>query len=65
MTREELIELRAKISSIRGVSNHKDKIYDAIDKLGLNLRKTHCASCLRDYLQIILDEIEERLNDLK
>ena len=65
MTREELIELRAKISAIRGVSNHKDKIYDAIDKLGLKLRKTHCASCLRDYLQIIVEEIDERIKELE
>ena len=65
MSKEELIELRVKISAIRGVSNHKDKIYEAIDKLGLKLRKTHCASCLRDYLQIIIEEIDERIKELE
>lgn len=65
MTTEELYDLRAEISSIKGVSKHKNKIYAAIDKLGLKLRKTHCTSCLRDYLQIIIEEIDERLNDLK
>lgn len=61
MTIEELYDLRAKISSIRGVTKHKEDIFDAIDKLGLKLRKTHCTSCLRDYLQIIIDEIDDKL----
>ena len=65
MSKEELIELRVKISAIRGVSNHKDKICEAIDKRGLKLRKTHCASCLRDYLQMLVEEIDERIKELE
>lgn len=65
MDKSELLELKDKMKSIRGVTKYKKEIFDAIKKLNLKLRPTQCASCIRDYLEIILDEIEERLNDFK
>lgn len=61
MDKSELLALKDKMKSIRGVTKYKKEIFDAIDKLNLNLRPTNCTSCLLDYRQIILDEIEEKL----
>lgn len=51
------IELLEAVNAIKNPIKEQDKIYAFMDTLGLSYRRTNCGRCLKDYLNIIKEEI--------
>lgn len=54
MDKEELLEA---VNAIKNPIKQQDEIYALMDALGLTYKRTNCGRCLRDYLNIIKEEI--------
>ena len=54
MTKEEMITA---VNSIKQPSKEKKIIFQIAKELGLNFKETSCSRCLRDYLNILKEEL--------
>lgn len=54
MNKDELI---ARVHEITNVNTQKNEIYDILKELNIPFKKTTCGKCLKDYLNIIKEEL--------
>lgn len=52
--KEKLLEA---VNAIKNPINQREEIFALMDELGLSYRRTNCGRCLKDYLNIIKEEI--------
>ena len=54
MSREELVE---KFNSITDIISSRETLYLLMNELGITFKKTKCVKCLRDYYNIVREEL--------
>lgn len=54
MVKEEILKA---VNAIKNPIKQREEIFVLMDTLGLSYRRTNCGRCLRDYLNIIKEEI--------
>lgn len=54
MDREDLIR---RVEAIQDPKKDKEELYSIMEELGIGYKKTNCPKCLRDYLNIVKEEL--------
>lgn len=54
MDKDELIR---RVETIQDPKKEKEELYSIMEELGIGYKKTNCPKCLRDYLNIVKEEL--------